>query len=48
MLTDELPTLCYDNHDETSEENETGLRHVLLPSLSTYIQRANWYSFQFP
>jgi hypothetical protein len=46
MLTDELPTLRDNDYYETNEENETGLCHVLLLSISMYLQQANWYPIQ--
>jgi hypothetical protein len=36
-LADELSLLRYNNYQEANEENQTGLRDVLLPELALYL-----------
>jgi hypothetical protein len=45
-LTHELSLLLRNDDTETNEENQTGVYHLLLSGVSTYLQRMNWYLFQ--
>jgi len=45
ILTHELSLLLRNDDTETNEENQTGVYHLLLSGVSTYLQRTNWYLF---